>query len=79
VEDGADHHRKNLPTTNKVGVLILDEYLDASFKDIVLAVCNPTKNRRLRIVPISHPGYMPFHYVLLFPRGANGTFLPTRA
>ena len=71
-ESGADHRCENLPTANEVLVLILDEYLDLSFQDIVLAVHDPVENKRLRIVPISHLGYIPFHYVLLFPCSNNG-------
>jgi len=38
LESGADHFRKNLPTSNEVTVLIPDEYTDASRRDLVLTV-----------------------------------------
>lgn len=37
LEAGADRRRENLLTSNKVAVIIPDEYSDASFRDIVLA------------------------------------------
>ena len=37
LEISTDCRRKNLPISNKVAVIILDEYGDASFRDIMLA------------------------------------------
>ena len=44
LEAGADWYYKNLPTSNKVAVIIPDEYGDASFCNIVFAEhCTPNK------------------------------------
>ena len=37
LEAGVDRHCKNLLTSNKVAVIILDKHNDAGFRDIVLA------------------------------------------
>ena len=37
LETSINCRHKNLPTSNEVAVIILDEYSDASFRDIVLA------------------------------------------
>jgi hypothetical protein len=39
IESGANYYYKNLLTSNKVIALILDEYIDASCRDLVLIVC----------------------------------------
>ena len=70
VETSADCRCKNLLTATKVAVIILDEYLDASRRDILLAVRDPIYGRsRLEKVPVTNAAYMPLHYVLLFPKG----------
>ena len=38
VELGADRRRENLPTSNEVTAIILDEYTDASRRDLILTV-----------------------------------------
>ena len=44
LEAGADRRRKNLLMSDKVAVIIPDEYSDASFRDIVLIErCAPNK------------------------------------
>jgi hypothetical protein len=70
VEKGADRRRENLPTANKVAVLIPDELDDAGPRDLVLAVRQPGNNNQiLSTVHVIHAAYAPLHYVLFFPKG----------
>ena len=73
LEAGTNQHRKNLPISNKVAVIILNKYNDASFRDIVLTE-HATPNKPLQYCYISsaYAAYIPLHYVLLFPRGDTG-------
>jgi hypothetical protein len=67
IESGANRRRQNLPTSNKVTALILDEYIDASRRDLVLIVREGGRERpQIHIVNITHVAYMPLYYVLLF-------------
>lgn len=70
MESGANRRRENLLTSNKITVILLDEFDGASCRDIVLAVRNP-QGREPILVCISptHAAYMPLHYVLLFLYG----------
>ena len=74
LEESADRRRENLPTSDKVAVIIPDENGDPSFRDIVLAERGgrPADQPRCRRIHATHPAYMPLHYVLLFPRGDPG-------
>ena len=73
LEAGANCHHKNLPTSNKVAVIILDKYSNASFRDIILAErYTPNKQPRYCRINLTYAAYMPLHYVLLFPRGNTG-------
>jgi hypothetical protein len=68
IKAGADRRRENLPTSDKVTTIILDEFTDASRRDLVLIVREQGQDRpQIRIVDVTHPAYMPLHYVLLFP------------
>jgi hypothetical protein len=46
LEAGADWRYKNLPTNNKVAVIILNKYSDISFHNIILMECR-TPNKQL--------------------------------
>jgi hypothetical protein len=73
LESGANCRYKNLLTSNKVTALILDKYMDASRRDLVLIVREAGRERpQMRIVNVTHVAYMPLHYVLLFPYGDPG-------
>lgn len=75
MEQGADRRRENLLTSDEVGLIIPDEYGDASFRDICLAYHNgPEEHYGNRLFRISqaHAAYMPLHYVFLFPHGDTG-------
>jgi hypothetical protein len=75
IESGANYHRENLPTSNEVTALILDEYTDASRHDLVLTVREAGRERpQMRIVNVIHATYMPLHYVLLFLYGDPGWY-----
>jgi hypothetical protein len=39
LEASANRRYKNLLTSNKVAIIILDEYSNASFRNIILAEC----------------------------------------
>ena len=73
IEAGADRRRENLPTSNEVTVIIPDEFTDASRRDLVLAVREAGQDcPQLHTINVTHPAYMPLHYVLLFPYGDPG-------
>ena len=70
LEAGANRRRKNLLISNKVAVIIPDEYSNASFRDIILAErYTPNKQPRYYRINLTHAIYIPLHYVLLFPYG----------
>jgi hypothetical protein len=63
----ANRCRENLLTSNKVTAIILDEYMDASRRNLVLTVREVScKRPQIRTVNVIHAIYMPLHYVLLF-------------
>ena len=68
LEAGANWCRKNLPISNKVAVIIPDEYSNTSFYNIML-VERGTPNKPLQYyrINLAHAVYMPLHYILLFP------------
>jgi hypothetical protein len=70
IKSGANRRRENLLTSNKVTAIILDEYMDASRRDLVLTVREAGRERpQIRTVNVIHATYMPLHYVLLFLYG----------
>jgi hypothetical protein len=70
MEKGADRRRENLPTANKVTVLIPDELDDAGPRDLVLAVRQPGNNDQiLSMVHVIHAAYALLYYVLFFLKG----------
>jgi hypothetical protein len=67
IELSADYRRENLLTSNKVIAIILDEYINASRRDLVLTVREAGRERpQIRIVNVTYITYMPLHYILLF-------------
>lgn len=73
VESGADRRRENLPTSTEVAAILPNEFGEASRRDIILAIRNPSVNGpQLKQVHVTHAAYMPLHYVLLFPYGDYG-------
>ena len=70
LEASANYYRENLLTSNKVAVIIPDEYGNTSFRDIILAErYAPNKQPRYYRINLTHAAYIPLHYVLLFPYG----------
>jgi hypothetical protein len=67
LESGANRRRENLLTSNKVIALILNKYINASRRDLVLIVREASYKRpQMRIVNVTHVAYMPLYYILLF-------------
>jgi hypothetical protein len=67
IQTSADRRRENLPTSNKVAVILSNEFKGASRRDIVLARHNRNgQDTRLTCINVTHASYMPLHYVLLF-------------
>ena len=62
--------RENLLISNKVAVIIPDEYGNAYFRDIMLTErYTPNKQPRYYRINLAHTVYIPLYYILLFPRG----------
>jgi hypothetical protein len=73
LELSANRRRENLLTSNEVIALILDEYINASRRNLVLTVCEASYKRlQMRIVNVIHVAYIPLYYVLLFPYSDPG-------
>ena len=68
METGADKRRENLPTSNKVAIIIPDEYDIVGSRDIILADCY---GHGFSTINPNHAAYMALHYVLLFPYGEH--------
>ena len=70
LEAGTNRRYKNLLTSDKVAVIIPDEYGNASICDIML-VERYTFNKQPRYcrINLTHTVYIPLHHVLLFPYG----------
>jgi hypothetical protein len=67
IQTSADCQHKNLPTSNKVTVILLDKFKRASKRDIVLARHNRnSQDTRLTCINVTHALYIPLHYILLF-------------
>jgi hypothetical protein len=68
LESGANCCYKNLLTSNKVIALILNKYINASRRDLMLIVREASYKRpQMHIVNVIYVAYIPLHYVLLFP------------
>jgi len=73
LEASANRRHKNLLISNKVAVIILNKYSNASFRDIVLTErYTPNKRPRYCRINPTHAAYMPLYYILLFPYGDTG-------
>jgi hypothetical protein len=73
LESGANCRRENLLTSNKVIAFILNEYINASRRDLVLIVREASRERpQMRIINVIYIAYMPLYYVLLFLYGDPG-------
>jgi hypothetical protein len=67
IESGANYYYKNLLTSNKVIALILNEYINASYRDLVLIIYKGGYKRlQIYIINIIYIIYMPLYYILLF-------------
>jgi len=72
-EVGANWCCENLPTANKVAVIIPDEYENSSCCNIILADHRPpSKPLCYYCISPTYATYMLLHYVLLFPYGDCG-------
>lgn len=70
MEVGADRRRENLPTSNEVAAIIIDEYDKPCERDIFLTErVNGINGTSMKRISQNHAAYMPLHYVLLFPHG----------
>ena len=70
LEASANYRRENLLISNEVAVIILDEYGNAYFRNIMLIeCCTPNKQPQYYRINLTHTVYIPLYYVLLFPRG----------
>jgi hypothetical protein len=70
LEASANYCRENLLISNEVAVIILDEYSNTGFRDIMLAERGtPNKPPRYFRINLAHAVYIPLYYVLLFPYG----------
>jgi len=68
LEASANYCRKNLLISDEVAIIILDEYGDTSFCDIVfIKRCAPNKQPQYCCINLTYTVYMPLHYILLFP------------
>jgi hypothetical protein len=72
LEVGKDKRRHNLPMVEEVAMVIPTEYDEPSFRDIILATRGENGYGGIKTINATHAGYMPLHYVLLFPRGELG-------
>ena len=73
LEASVNWRRKNLLISNKIAVIILDEYSDTSFCNIIFTkYYTPNKQLWYYCINPMYAAYIPLHYVLLFPRGDTG-------
>ncbi len=78
-EKGVDRYRENLPTANKIALLIFKEDSQVPGRDLVLIlkVDRPAvdQNLYLQNIYFTHPLYMPLYYVFIFFWGDFGRYL----
>ena len=68
-----NYYYKNLLISNEVAIIILDEYNNTSFCDIMLIEhYTPNKQPRYYYINLTHAVYMPLYYILLFPYSNTG-------
>ena len=67
LKTSTNYHRENPPISNKVAIIILNKYSNASFCDIVLAEhYMPNKPLQYCRISSAHAVYILLYYVLLF-------------
>ena len=72
VEKGADQRRENLPISNQIADIIVDEYGEPCHRNIVLMKRQSgMENTCMKHINQNHAAYMLLHYVLLFPHGEH--------
>src|SRR6266536_2072200 len=75
----ADRRRENLPTTNKIILLISKEDGQTPGRDLILTLKTDRpaadQNLYLQNIYFTHPLYIPLHYVFIFPWGDPGRYL----
>ena len=63
-KEGADRRRENLPTGDEVIVIILDEYSEPGFRDIVLVKRGGFANQpRYHRINAAYAAYIPLYYI----------------
>ncbi|RPB01788.1 hypothetical protein L873DRAFT_1788125 [Choiromyces venosus 120613-1] len=69
IETGADKRQENIPTSDEVVLILLEEYREVGCHDLVLAKRDNVgpMSEKLTIINQNHASYLPMHYVLLFP------------
>ena len=73
LEVSTNCRRKNLLISNKVAVIILNKYSDASFRNIILIKYNmPNKPPQYCYINLVYTVYILLYYVLLFPYSNTG-------
>ena len=78
MEAGADRCCKNLPTSNEIATIIINEYDNPCKRDIILTErVNSVDGTSMKRISQNHTAYMPLHYILLFVRTAAYT-VPNR-
>jgi len=68
---GGDRRTENLPTASEVAAVIPGG-ADTTSRDLALVLRTPTDGRTCKKIDVTHPAYLPLHYVLLFPHGDGG-------
>lgn len=72
---GPDWYYSNLLIINKVAIIILDEYKQDEFCNIISAYCNPKENNtQYHIISSNSIIYMPFYYILFFLHNDLGLY-----
>ena len=70
LETSTNCRRENLLISNKVAIIILDEYSNTTFYNIILIErYTPNEQPQYSHINLTHATYIPLHYILLFPRG----------
>ena len=73
VEKRTDQQCENLPTSNQIANIIIDEYEEPCHCDIILMERQSgMENMCMKRINQNHTAYMPLHYILLFPHGEHG-------
>lgn len=71
---GNDRRTENLPTVDEIAGIVPNETTSNNFRNIIITYrsVSPDNPSGCKRISETHAGYMPLHYVLLFPRGDNG-------